>query len=238
MPDAVLSWKLNFPLISSGHGHSHQQRKCWYEEIGGVYVMCHSVFIQLFVCPVVQFMLQCVPNINTKWTYWTDTQRYRYTDWETECVRECKEREWEGGVKFMSWGSNSFLFVLSRLSHLPKDPSGRSEKGKVWVSKCVCVCERERTKAMSHHTHMLALLCVGAQCQSLYRTIYSNQAVTFSSTPAGTSATLCAMRMITHTCPHIVSPSAPKTSLWGKHTYQTIKLSYPEEQTSTPLVWA
>lgn len=89
--------------------------------------------------------------------------------------------------------------MLVGLTQLPKDPSGRSEKGKageskrVWACVCVYAGEREgegkRTRT-SHHTQMLALLYVGAQSQSLYKTIYSNQAVTFSSIPAGTSSTL------------------------------------------------
>lgn len=70
---------------------------------------------------------------------------------------------------------------------------------------------------MSHHTHILVLQCVGAQSQSLYRTVYSNQAVTFSSTPAGTSASLMYVHYQTH--PHTFPDPVPETFLRGKHIY-------------------
>ena len=35
------------------------------------------------------------------------------------------------------------------------------------------------------------------------------------------------MCMITHTCPHIVSPSAPKTSLWGERHLPDYKVVLP-----------
>lgn len=78
--------------------------------------------------------------------------------------------------------------------------------------------QREGTKAMSHHAHMFSLLCITAQSQSPYRTIYSNQAVTFSSTPAGTSFTLCAvcMNTPTHIVTHFLTPCLRLFS-GGKH---------------------
>lgn len=46
---------------------------------------------------------------------------------------------------------------------------------------------------MQTHAQMFYLLCVRGLSQSLYSTIHSNQSVTFSSTPAGTRATLSAL---------------------------------------------
>lgn len=65
--------------------------------------------------------------------------------------------------------------------------------------------EGEKLNKSSESSHTLALLRIGAQSQNPYRTIYSNQAVTFSSTPAGTSFTLSAAHTNTSTHIHIFS---------------------------------
>lgn len=152
---------------------------------------------------------------------------HRDTDWDKKSVCACvkeREREGEWGVKFMSWGSNSFLIVLFRLTHLPRDPSGRSEKGKAWVSvQCVYrMWERDRERGRenksneSQHTRLPCCALVPSPGARI--TIYSNQAVTFSSTPAGTSATLCAVctNTPTHT-PNISSPCTQDFSQGQTH---------------------
>lgn len=52
---------------------------------------------------------------------------------------------------------------------------------------------------------MLFLLHVRAQSQSLRSTIYFNQSVTFSSTPAGAGSTLCAADDDSHIAMHFLT---------------------------------